>query len=153
MLTINERFSELRHKLKLSKEALGEVAGTSSTSIANIEAGRTKSPSADILAAISTQLNVSLDWLIFGQGPMLKGQQSETTGLTSAEATIERATELASVPLLREIIDTQKETITDLRGMVATLKEELGKFGGSLEAAWYGNRPVAPHGAVLEMSH
>lgn len=77
---------------------------------------------------------------------MLKGQQPEGAGLNSAEATVEHAQELASNGLLREIIDTQKETITDLRSTVAFLKEELGKLPGSLEAALtriVGNREVS----------
>jgi transcriptional regulator with XRE-family HTH domain len=148
-LTINERFSLMRHRLKLTKNAVGEAAGISGTTIGNIETGTTKNPSSEILAGISKNLGVSLEWLIFGEGEMLKGQQSETTDLTSGAATVERATELASNGLLREIIDTQKETIADLRGTVEFLKSELGKFGGSLEAALQDLVPTRPRTGVL----
>jgi repressor LexA len=75
-LSINERFSELRFRLKLSKDALGEVAGISGTGIANIENGKTKSPSAETIVAISTKLGISTAWLLTGEGEMLTADAS-----------------------------------------------------------------------------
>lgn len=143
-LTINERFSEMRHRLKLSKSAVGEAAGISGTTIGNIEAGTTKNPSSEILAGISKNLGISLEWLIFGEGEMLKGQQPKTADLTSGPATVDYATELASNGLLREIIASKDQVIASKDGLIAYLTEELGKFGSSLEAAggWLG--PLAP---------
>lgn len=73
---------------------------------------------------------------------MLKSQQLEATGLTSGAATIERATELASNGLLRELVDSQAKTIATQDAalstkdeVIALLKEELKKFGGSSYAA------------------
>jgi hypothetical protein len=129
---------------KGNKAAFGRAIGVTSQSVADLLDAK-GGPSFMTLQKIAKAYSdLSLEWLVTGEGEMLKGQQSETTGLHSGAATIERATELASNGLLREIIDTQKETITDLRGMVATLKEELGKFGSSLEAALTGSRPNRP---------
>jgi DNA-binding XRE family transcriptional regulator len=146
--TVNERIKILLEtRANGNKSALAKKIGVSSQTIGDIVEGRKGNPSFLVIQGlISAFPEVNAGWLISGNGEMLIGQQPEAASLTSAEATLERATELASVPLLREIIDTQKETITDLRGMVATLKEELGKFGGSSDAALHGIFPTAPAG-------
>jgi transcriptional regulator with XRE-family HTH domain len=71
VLTISDRISELRYRLRLSKDALGEIAGISGTSINNIENGKTKNPGADVLSAIATKLGISTAWLLLGEGEML----------------------------------------------------------------------------------
>lgn len=140
MLTISERFSELRHKLKLTKDALAEIAGTTGTSIANIEAGRTKSPSAEILAAISSKLSVSLDWLILGQGPMLKGQQPESAGLTSGEATVAESETLLKLAVTEAKLEASQAEI-------GRLYELLGKSPSSPDAAAGWHYPmIVPQG-------
>jgi repressor LexA len=70
-LKISERILALRQHFSMSKEALGEVAGISGTSIGNIESGATKNPGADLLGAITTKLGVNPAWLLTGLGEML----------------------------------------------------------------------------------
>ena len=61
----------MRKHFKLTKEAFGELAGVSGTSIGNIESGATKNPGADLLGVISTKLGVNPAWLLTGLGEML----------------------------------------------------------------------------------
>jgi transcriptional regulator with XRE-family HTH domain len=76
ILSISDRISELRYRLKLSKDALGEIAGISGTSVNNIENGKTKNPGADVLQAIASKLGISTQWLLLGEGEMLTSDAS-----------------------------------------------------------------------------
>lgn len=79
VLSISERISEIRYRLKLSKDALGEIAGISGTSVNNIENGKTKNPGADVLQAIATKLGISAHWLLTGEGEMLQANADSTS--------------------------------------------------------------------------
>lgn len=71
-LSISERFLLIRDVFSLTAGRLGEIAGVSGTAIAKIESGETASPKADVLASISTKLQINLNWLVLGEGEMLK---------------------------------------------------------------------------------
>jgi transcriptional regulator with XRE-family HTH domain len=71
-LKISQRIFEVRTHFNLTKEALGELAEVSGTSIANIESGVTKNPGTDLLSAIASKLGVDGHWLLTGEGDMLK---------------------------------------------------------------------------------
>lgn len=150
MKTANERLAEARVALGYDRKAeFAERVGIERSTYDKMEKGPHK-PSADNLERIVLRFpNLNLTWLLTGIGRMLLEGGTVAEPLTSGEATVEYANQLASNGLLREIIDNQKEQITDLRGMVVTLKEELGKFGSSPDAAggWLG--PLAPRGRQL----
>jgi hypothetical protein len=57
---------------------MGEVAGISGTAIADIEKGKTLNPRADILAKISSKLEISAEWLLTGEGEMLNSSTLAT---------------------------------------------------------------------------
>jgi transcriptional regulator with XRE-family HTH domain len=73
-LGISERISLIRSSFSLTAERLGEVAGVSGTAIANIEGGSSLNPGAEMLANISSKLGINLNWLILGEGPILKDE-------------------------------------------------------------------------------
>jgi len=75
-LSISERFSLIRDRFSLTAGRLGEIAGVSGTAIAKIESGETANPKADVLASISTKLQINLNWLVLGEGEMLKTTES-----------------------------------------------------------------------------
>lgn len=75
-LSISERFSLIRDAFSLTAGRLGEIAGVSGTAIAKIESGETANPKADVLASISTKLQINLNWLVLGEGEMLKVTES-----------------------------------------------------------------------------
>ena len=150
--TVSERIKFLIDtREKGNKSAFGRTVGISSQAVSDLIEAKGGPSFTSLQKILKGYPDINSDWLIFGEGEMQKGQQSKTTDLTSGEATVERATELASNGLLREIIDTQKETITDLRGTVEFLKAELGKFGGSSYAALLELFPQLPTGAAAEM--
>jgi len=81
-LTISERFLLIRKEFSLTAGRLGEIAGVTGTAIAKIESGETVNPKADILSRISTKLQINLNWLLLGEGDMLKlGISSKTSDI------------------------------------------------------------------------
>lgn len=156
MKTANERLAEAREALGFhSKAEFAKHVGIERSTYDKMEKGPHK-PSADNLERIiEREPYLSLNWLLTGQGEMLLNQTKvvapaqPATAPASAAAMVEYATELASNGLLREIIDTQKEQISDMRSTINFLKEELGKFGGSLEAALGSLVPVRPRTGAL----
>ena len=71
-LGISKKISLMRSHFGLSADAMGEKAGVSGTAIANIERGDSLNPGAEMLSNISTMLGVNLNWLLLGEGEMLK---------------------------------------------------------------------------------
>ena len=104
-------------------------------------------PSADNLERIVLRCpNLNLTWLLTGKGQMLLDAQpvsfvSRPANTLPDEMSKDLVAQAENVLL--------REQIADLRSTVAFLKEELGKFGSSPDAAgdWLG--PLAPRGYQL----
>ena len=72
-MTINERFEELIKKLyNGNKRAFATTLGISPTVIENVVGKRRGKPSYDVIEKVCANANISPDWLLTGQGPMLK---------------------------------------------------------------------------------
>jgi transcriptional regulator with XRE-family HTH domain len=148
MKTANERLAEAREALGFhSKAEFAKHVGIERSTYDKMEKGPHK-PSADNLERIiEREPYLSLNWLLTGAGDMLLNktkaapdykQAQPTPGLTSGAATVAEAENV----LLRE-------QVIDLRSTVEFLKAELGKFGGSLEAALHGILPTRPAGQCV----
>ncbi len=61
------RVNQLRTRLSLSRSALGEAAGITTTAIQHIEQGR-RVPNLETIERLATALDVSPAWLAFGEG-------------------------------------------------------------------------------------
>jgi transcriptional regulator with XRE-family HTH domain len=70
---MGQRLRQAREQKGLNKSKLGDLVGTSGTSINNIEKGETKNPSADLLVKIASILGVGLDWLLYGKAEQAGG--------------------------------------------------------------------------------
>lgn len=64
----SHRLQHARELSGLSARRLGTLAGLSTATVALIESGERKAPSAETLARLAKVLGVSLDWLISGAG-------------------------------------------------------------------------------------
>ncbi len=124
---------------KGNKSAFGRTIGVTPQAVADIL--ETKGgPSFPVLQKIlKAYPDINSEWLIFGEGEMLKGQQPEEAGLTSGEATVEHAQELASNSALRELVESQRQQIATLTKMLDWVRglvpSALGKLMSNLEAA------------------
>ena len=142
MKTANERLAEARGALGFDRKAeFAEHVGIERSTYDKMEKGPHK-PSADNLERIVLRCpNLNLTWLLTGKGQMLLDAQpvspvSRPANTLPDEISKDLVAQAENV-LLREMN-------SDLRSTVAFLKEELGKFGSSPEAAWHSQPPFAP---------
>lgn len=73
-MSFGERLRDLRKAQGLSQKAAAAAVGLSVTGWQNYEAGRL--PRGEELTAIAANLGASLDWLLLGEGPMLRAAPS-----------------------------------------------------------------------------
>ena len=73
--TMQERLNEVKYYYKLSGRRLASVLGLSPATITNYLGG-VKAPSYDfIMALLTTYPDISAEWLLRGEGPMLRTDQ------------------------------------------------------------------------------
>ena len=72
-----KRISEYRKKRGVSQQQLADLIGISRSYLGDIEAGRSE-PSTHFLTAITTKTDVSSDWILTGEGEMLKTKPDPT---------------------------------------------------------------------------
>ena len=74
--TIGERLEAVKKHFHLSNRKLGQIAGISGQGIADIIKGVSKNPRNGIFVKVSDQLDVNLNWLLTGNGGMLRRSQA-----------------------------------------------------------------------------
>jgi transcriptional regulator with XRE-family HTH domain len=77
----SERFEQIKAHFRLRNRDLSRMAGVSDTAINKIISGVTESPDVRTLVALGKKLNLSADWLLFGEGPMIKEEAVEDNSL------------------------------------------------------------------------
>lgn len=70
MSDIGNRLQLFRDNLNLTQAAFAKASGISRTYIADVEAGR-QEPSFKFVKSLNTSFNLSINWLLSGEGPML----------------------------------------------------------------------------------
>jgi transcriptional regulator with XRE-family HTH domain len=101
IVSTGERITIYRKEKRLSQQELADLLGVSRGYVGNIESGRNE-PSSSFLMLLASKLNVSADWVLTGDGEMLKGKaatiQSSATldgeRLTLAIETVEEGLEV-----------------------------------------------------------
>jgi len=68
-IEIGKRIIQLRNKYDLTQKELGDKTGINRSYITNVETGK-QFPSFDFLNRLLKTFNISLDWLITGNGQM-----------------------------------------------------------------------------------
>ena len=74
---MNKRFKEMRKALGLTQEQIGDLVGISGSTVAQIEAGRSR-PTDAAIKLICATYHVNWLWLTEGTGPMLEAEDLET---------------------------------------------------------------------------
>jgi len=80
--TISERIVQIRDRLTQAEFA--ERVGINANTLRAYEKGRTQ-PSAETLSAICVKFNVSAHWLLTGEGPMFKNDDSSISSMERSE--------------------------------------------------------------------
>ncbi|WP_151088401.1 helix-turn-helix domain-containing protein [Hymenobacter baengnokdamensis] len=111
--SIGQRFTQLIQHLGLSKNAFAQSLDKTATVIQHLVDERNK-PGYDLLCKVfETYPNVSKDWLLLGQGPMLAGSGlSPASGIAAAPDGLFAApapvAEAPAVPLARAVASPEK---------------------------------------------
>lgn len=84
MYELNERIAELIYELRLSQNAFAKEIGTSSARISNICKKRNKPDSEFLQKVAKSYRNVSMDWLLLGEGQMFKSNTDDSNANNSA---------------------------------------------------------------------
>lgn len=74
-----QRLDAIKSRFKLKNTELARIAGVSDNSISKIMSGLTESPDVKTLANIAKKFNISGDWLLLGEGPMVKEESEENS--------------------------------------------------------------------------
>ncbi len=97
MSTVNARIDLLINELRLNKNSFAKEIDTSATVIQNIVGARQSKPGFDLLNKIITTFNVSADWLLTGDGAMLKESKPKRSVLKSESSELLRRVEELAV--------------------------------------------------------
>ena len=100
---IGKRLREVRRRLGIGIKTLAKEIGTSPGFISGVETGKNK-PSQELTRHLALHYNVSIDWLLTGEGPMFREQRyievPERVELDLREPIFEIGdVEMANVPL------------------------------------------------------
>ncbi len=119
-----DRVSLFRKDKKLSQQELADAIGVSRGYIGDIERNRSE-PSSNFLTLLASKLNVSVDWLLTGEGEMYRLQ----TGLNDLHATkIVQMYEALNDVQQREILSAleEKKQLNNLMEAVHQLQLKVG---------------------------
>lgn len=94
----------------LSLRQLAEATAISYSSLQNWIGGH-REPRIDALVAIGSQLGISLDWLLTGEGPMFRGELAALAPAPSSPAHNPR--EEAILALFRSLTEAEQREIQD----------------------------------------
>ena len=124
-MTINERVGTIITELyNGTKRAFSMFIGVSPTVIENVVGTRQGKPSYDVLEKICAKANVSGDWLLTGEGSMLKPS-------TPSEP-----------PCNAAVTAVQGEAISTLKDIIKEQAKEIARLEIALEAAQKPSNPA-----------
>lgn len=72
------RLDEIKARFRLKNTDLAKIAGVSDNSISKIMSGQTEAPDVRILASIARKFNISGNWLLLGEGSMLREEPEDS---------------------------------------------------------------------------
>lgn len=120
-----ERVILFRKDKKLSQQELADIIGVSRGYIGDIERNRSE-PSSNFLTLLASKLNISVDWLLTGEGEMYRTNQ----GVESDKHTVKvvQMYEALNDVQQREILSAleEKKQLNNLMEVVHQLQLKVG---------------------------
>lgn len=142
-MSISIRIKELREKKKLSKKDFSSKIGVDNSQYGKFESGKL-TPTIQQLMVISSNFGVSIDWLLMGEGNMLRGAEPVAQQSASEE-----------VASLIDRIERQSEQIGELRAENKYQNEQIKKISSAYERLKNENvklRDAIPKKKMFELS-
>ncbi len=112
-----KRIKVLKKEKKINNNKLSEVTGISLGTLSKILAGVTKEPSIESIIKISRGLNVSADFLIFGENPSLTPQEQSVLSAYMAHPEMQ--------PVINKILDIKAEDPSISNDIISELKQDV----------------------------
>lgn len=132
MIKLSERIKFVREKLGISQSVLAKELGLESPmAISSYESGKTE-PDISKLIKLSKMANVTLDWLLTGEGEMKRGERSERPHIAAEPAVAYNVRDVD----MQEIVGFLKENPVDKKVILKLIKskkmakEALEEFAG-----------------------
>lgn len=117
-MRLSQRIRQLRRKSNLSQQALAEMVGVQRSAVSNWESAGPVQPAMANLIAIATIMNVSVEWLATGRGPMQLGHDAHLD-ILAVEG------ELVDAPLERELLKIFRTMSNRSQRLLFELADEL----------------------------
>jgi transcriptional regulator with XRE-family HTH domain len=118
MLSYSEKFIAIRRQLRLSQDALAENTGVSGSAIGLIEQGKTKNPSAEVLAALASKLGINLDWLLLGKGEMFSSANQQSSHKVDDTVGLDSEHKQSSMPFLANRVISSDALVYNRRDII-----------------------------------
>ena len=144
METANDRLTAVRTALGFVRKAdFAEVVGIERSTYDKMEKGPNK-PSADNLEKIAARYpDINLNWLLTGHGEMLLSRLP-APGPTTGPETVAHGDTLIQLARAEALVGSQAAQLAAQAVQIERLWAELGKSGGSSEAASTWRLPMLP---------
>ena len=115
---MNERFSQVILFFEKNATSIAKELNVSKTAILRILSGDNL-PSSKVLIPLGEKLGVSIDWLLFGEGEMLKNGKTPDIIKSSSTPTKENG----NAQLLAEKLETKSQIVKSQAEQIALLKK------------------------------
>jgi transcriptional regulator with XRE-family HTH domain len=147
--TLGQQLIALREAKSLTQDELADKSGVSRPQISRLENDEIDNPRRATLLKLAKAL--STDAAALQPAVVVVSRRPVALPDPEAEnlATFENVVLREQIVEQNEKINSQAEQLAKLKAMVAYLNSELGKFGGSLEAALQGLVPTGPRAGAL----
>lgn len=127
-MSIYQRLTEVRKKLKISQTELANLLNCSQPNISDYEKGKIALP-ISALSIISKTYNVSMEWLVDGEGEMFK--QNNPVIKVQPDAITKSQLEQELLACQKELLQLRKQNTllkTENQELNAEIKEKLKKI-------------------------
>lgn len=126
-MSVNERIREVMFFYRKNATDLAKDLGITKATIGRTLKGETL-PSSKFLIPLGEKLGISIDWLLFGEGDMMRGASQRVVSDEGGEPR-KKATELETqqIKSLEAQVKLLKQTIKDKDEIIGLLKENKHK--------------------------
>lgn len=128
MMSINERFKELRKNCKMTQEEWGKILGLTRSGVTDIEAGR-RNVTAQHLIMLSNwkEKRVNIEWLKTGDGEMFLELPEEDEVAAYVSELLEDDGNNPLYTIIKEIMRTYSELTPKSQEVLCDFSEKLIK--------------------------